>query len=969
MRNLICRSTTVSGIVLLSALAVPFSSALAQEDEEFIDEVTVTGSAIKRVDLNNALPIQVLDSEQIDRQGITNAGDLIEAVPAMQGFITESDSVGGGGGGIRTANLRGIGDQYTLTLLNGRRMAPADSGSSIDLSNIPIAAVDRVHILTDGASALYGSDAISGVVNFMLKDSVDTTTINIRSDQPETSGGEHWNADIVTGYGDLETNGFSFVASYSHERQDQLAARDRDFSKTGFLFFEHAGETMYFQNSSANAIPGNAYTYTPFFDPTWVSDGMGGFITGGLYPTGEIRDGFNPNAFDNGGTCASQTTPDVATCRFDYTSTLEVLPESERDSLSFNGRVKFNDNLQGFATILASQYELTARIAPYPTGEVPLYSSRIAVLDGNGDRQRDPITNEIISIANPDPIPQLVLDEVFPHLTAAQIADLGEVTGTWRAVPASNRTTEYLIDSTNITLGLEGNTSNMDYAVGVTHAITETEQNYPTGWLLRDDFVAAASSAAFNIFAAQEDFTDADQAALDPTIYHGPWDNIKNTMTAFDVVGSMPIFEIGGGDVVLAAGADYRTTNYERTISPANEAEILLFLSKDTAYELDRNQYGVFAEVLFPFTDTFEATVSVRFDDISAVSDDLNGTGDVDAGDSDTTYKVSGLWSISDMVALRASYGTGFKAPSMREIGEPISEFGVTSGTFICPFSAPDPLAVFCRNSATGDQYDVFRQGSPTLSFETSTSYTAGVVLTPTDNFDMTVDYWNIELEDLVQRLTEQQIFDGADQYRHLFTTKTNLATGQEFLAIIQSAVNAGTRDNSGIDYALNQRFEMGFGDLDLGLQGTYMLESLSSLTGSSLGRFGNDDGVVFRNVINLIATLYHGNFTHTLFANYRSGYTDQTQTVEITGTGVPLGQGPTTDVTLEVDSYTVTNYQLRWMTLDDHLGLSFGISNLLDEEPPLSLRTSGAGHQVGWDPRFTDAMGRTYFLQAQYAF
>jgi iron complex outermembrane receptor protein len=242
-------------------------------------------------------------------------------------------------------------------------------------------------------------------------------------------------------------------------------------------------------------------------------------------------------------------------------------------------------------------------------------------------------------------------------------------------------------------------------------------------------------------------------------------------------------------------------------------------------------------------------------------------------------------------------------------------------------------------------------------------------VITPTDNFSMTVDYWNIQLEDLVERLTEQQIFDNAETYRDLFTTKTNLATGQEFLAIIQAAVNVGTRDQSGIDYALNQGFDLGWGQLDLGLQGTYVMESESSLSGSSLGRFGNDDGVVFRNVINLLVTLYHGDFTHTLFTNYRSGYLDQVQVVELLGTGVPLGQGPDVEVQLEVPTYMTTDYNLRYMLLDDKLGLTFGVSNLLDEEPPLSLRVSGAGHQLGWDPRYTDAFGRTYYLQAKYSF
>ncbi|MGH8168552.1 MAG: TonB-dependent receptor plug domain-containing protein, partial [Woeseiaceae bacterium] len=522
---------------LLGVSAVPFNTTLAQEEEALpIEEITVTGTAIKRPNLDSALPIQTITADEFKREGIVNAGDLIASVPAMQGFITESDSVGGSGGGIRTANLRAIGSQYTLSLLDGRRMAPADSGSSIDLSNIPLAAVEQVQILTDGASALYGSDAIAGVVNFILKDSVDETIVTLRSDQPQEDGGARWNFDIVTGFGDVNEDGYSLVASFSHEDQEQLRAIDRDFAKTGFLFFEHEGQTLYFQNSSANAIPGNASVYTEGF--------------------GELIRTFNPYALSNGGTCAEHNTPDAETCRFDYTSTLEILPESKRDSLSLNGKLRLTDSMEGFATVLASQYELTARIAPYPSGEVPL-----------------PLDSE------------LVQNEVFPHLTPEELAQVGEVTGTWRAVPAGNRTTEYLIDSMNFTLGVEGDVNEIGYLASVTHATTEIDQNYPTGWLLLDEFVAAASSGAFNIFATPDGFTEEDQAALAPTIYHGDWDLTKNTMIGVNLQASKPLFDIGGGEVVLASGVDYYTTNYDRSISEANANEDLLFLSKDTPYD------------------------------------------------------------------------------------------------------------------------------------------------------------------------------------------------------------------------------------------------------------------------------------------------------------------------------------------------------------------------------------------------
>jgi iron complex outermembrane receptor protein len=915
----------------LSMAAFVSTSAFAQDpdDEEdetlYLEEVIVTGSAIRRGDLENTLPIQIISQEMIQASGVLTATELIAKVPAMQNYFTPADSVGGGGGGLLTANLRGIGPQYTLVLLNGKRIAPADSGSTIDLSGIPLAAIERVEILTDGASALYGADAIAGVVNFIMKDSVDGTTIQARYSLPEESGGEAWNASIVTGFGDIHSDGYSFVFTYNHTEQEALASADRDFAETGFIFFNHGGQDLYFQNSSANVIPGNAYLYDHEFE-----DGIE--VGPGLF-------GLNPYAESNG-SCAERTTPDGRTCRMDYTSLLEILPENKSDSMYLSGAFMATDQMKLYATALVSSGKLTARIAPYPSGEFTLQS--------------------------PGETSPLVAAFVYPHLTPEQIAETGYVTATWRAIPAGNRTTEYDSQKWNLTLGMEGTAGDFDYNASYTHTQNDVDQNYPTGWLLLDEFTTAAAAGAFNVFAPLEDFTEADQEALAPTIYHGNWDNVTVKMDVLQGVGSMPMFDMSGGDAMIAFGADYRNSSYDRKVAEANTNELLLFLSKDTPYKLERPQWGVFTETLFPFSSSFEATASLRYDDVSAVKDKLNG-GSIDEGDTGVTYKVSAKWDATDWLTFRGSYGTGFKAPSMREIGEPLSEFGVTTGTFDCPFGSSDPLAQYCLPQEA--QYDVFRQGFAGLEFETSTQYTVGFVMTPASNFDITIDYWVIELEDLVERLTESQIFGDPVLYRDLYTTKTNLATGQERLAIIQAAVNVGTGDNEGIDYNFHYAWDASFGQWDFNLRGTHMLDSVSSLTGSSLGKFGNDDAVVFEDMFLFSTGLSMGNWHHTLLWNYRSGYDDQEQTVEIVGTGVPLGQGPETDVQLKIGSYQTWDYQVRWMTLEDRLGLSFGIQNFLDEEPPLSLRVSGAGHQVGWDPRYTDAFGRTYYVSADFTF
>src|SRR3990167_10639176 len=127
---------------------VTFSCSVQAQETESVERIQVTGSSIKRTDFEGALPVQTIDRAAIDRSGLATACDLIQSIPSMQGFTSDGDSVGGGGGGMKTASLRGLGAEYTLVLINGRRMAPRGSGSTIDLNSIPLAAIERVEVLT-----------------------------------------------------------------------------------------------------------------------------------------------------------------------------------------------------------------------------------------------------------------------------------------------------------------------------------------------------------------------------------------------------------------------------------------------------------------------------------------------------------------------------------------------------------------------------------------------------------------------------------------------------------------------------------------------------------------------------------------------------------------------------------------------------------------------------------------------------
>lgn len=907
-----------------------------------VERIVVTGSAIKRTDLEGALPVQVIDSEAIAKSGVTNVPDLIQQLPAMQGFTTASDSVGGGGGGSQTASIHDLGSSYTLVLLNGRRLAPEGSGSTIDLNAIPFSAIERVELLTDGASALYGSDAIAGVVNFILKKDFQGLDVNARYDLPQEDGGRSWNGSITAGFGDLSDDGYNVMLSYSHEDQEQLASTDREFAKTGMIHFVNEGRELYFFNGSGNAIPGNARVSILNSEGKIAKDEEGELL----------RRTFSPY-FAQNKACAASTSAVGKECWFDYTSTIEIVPEQQRDSVFANANFNVNDDLSLFLEASLSNSSMTTRVAPYPTGWFNLPSDS-----------------------------QLVADYIVPNLSADELAAFKEgnlsTQARWRALPAGNRTTEWNTQALHFVTGLEGTLSDrkgtlsdLDYSGAVFYSSNDSDQDYPTGWLLEKEFVKAVSSGEINVFVPADEFDEASQSALADTFYSGNWGNTKVAVTGLDFRASMPLFDLPAGEMYVATGFDWRTTSYDYSISEANRKELILFSSKDQEYSLKRSNWGIFTEFAIPVIDDFDVTASLRYDDIGKVKDDLNGNSKGDS-QSDVTYKISGRYQATGDLLVRASYGTGFKAPSMLSIARPRDEFGVTGDNYECPFPSGDPLAQYCLSGKS--QYSVYLQGNEQLKPETSKQSTIGFVYAPSQEFSATVDYWKVQMQDQVASLTEAQIFAGAEQYRELFTTKTNSGTGEEELAILKAVVNVGKSNYSGIDWNTSLTNELSFGSLVTSFSGTYMIESEYTKPGtnewvSSLGRFGDNNAVTFRVISQLSSTLIMDNFAHTLRASYKSGYLDQFQSAEgCAVTTLDASEEKCVDIQLAIPSYTTWDYQTKYFITDD-FSMKFGVKNLFDAAPSLSLRSGGAGHQVGYDPRYTDSFGRTYYLQADYSF
>jgi iron complex outermembrane receptor protein len=212
-------------VMFAGGLALGMHAAMAQDsaNDASMQRVEITGSSIKRIAAESSLPVQSFSQKDVKKSGVTTVTDFIQQIPAMQGFSVAADSVGGGGG-VTTASIHDIGAAYTLVLLNGRRVAPSNSGTTIDLNSIPLSAIEPVEVLTDGASALYGADAIAGVVNFILKKGASPWEVNAKFNSPQKSGGTSNSFSISKGFGDYEGRRLRRAADADHQkaRTDQL---------------------------------------------------------------------------------------------------------------------------------------------------------------------------------------------------------------------------------------------------------------------------------------------------------------------------------------------------------------------------------------------------------------------------------------------------------------------------------------------------------------------------------------------------------------------------------------------------------------------------------------------------------------------------------------------------------------------------------------------------------------------------
>jgi iron complex outermembrane receptor protein len=934
-------------LICASGLALGMHSALAQTSDAPVQRVEITGSSIKRISAEGALPVQTLSKAQIEQSGATSVADLIATLPSMQGFTTSSMSVNGLGGGLQTASIHSIGEGYTLVLLNGRRLAPSTSGSTVNLASIPLAAVERVEILTDGANTLYGSDAIAGVVNFILKKNQTDAIIEGTFNSPNSSAGQSSNVSISKGWGDIEKDGYNILLSAAHDENTALYAKDRSFSQSGVQAFSENGKRYSLYQLSGNSIPGNATVrYTVAGEPDSVSFGPN------LLATGKCN---GPNVYKVG-----------QRCLFDYAATVQAVPALKRDSVFGSANYKLNENTNLFIEALGSSFSNTAQYAPPAQGlGIPLGSA-------------------------------LYAKSIAPYLAAAGVPAGATVTGATmnlRLTDAGGRADEYKTEARHLAFGVDGSFKGFDYRAAYTHSENKQTDTAAGGYMSLNTFDALVSSGKFDPFAP----SGTSQAVLAPAVLHNQLLETKSKLDVFQASASTELFKMPAGVAQLAVGADYTRQKYSEAPDAFSQGQnkqqpdftdaIIGGGAGALPIDAKRTNWGAYGELLLPVLKNMDVTASTRYDDFSAVTNDknFNAAGDLIApgkqGEtaSKATYKLAVRWNPVESLLIRGSYGTGFKAPTLTNIVKPLVNNG-SSQFHACPITSPsDPRYPLCVKGAS--EYGLLTGGNAavgagSLKPEESKQATLGFRLEPTASLSLGFDLWDVKLTNQIQTLSEDTVFGNPALYDTLLRSYYDPIQKQNVLVAALTPFNLASSHFQGIDWDHTFKTSTMFGKLNVQWTGTYMSkaeqETPESGVEKNIGRFNSYSDVTFRWISKLTASLRTNMFTHALTANFHSSYTDQVYaTADDSVVREVLADGSLGDYLpfkRQVASYTTFDWQTK-AQLSKQFTLTAGIKNLLDRDPPFSIRNAGGGNQSGYDGRYTDPLGRQFYLTGSYKF
>ncbi|MGH8084086.1 MAG: TonB-dependent receptor [Lysobacter sp.] len=965
---LVVGATAVTGTAFAQD-AAPAQEAPAQEATT-LDRIEVTGSRIRQVDAETSQPILVIGRDDIEQSGRTSVAELLQNI-AVNGAPTNTQ-VNNGGDGSSTVDLRGLGSNRTLVLVNGRRWVTG-LGGSVDLNTIPSSMVERVEVLKDGASSIYGSDAIAGVVNVITRQNFEGAEAHVYTGQFSEGDGQRTSADFTLGANSDRGN---IVMGVSHHKEESVMAGDREIS-------EHPVSGFGSQRWSSFDDNGQLWDMTIDGTPTGDYDAWAA-LAGSESEAERDRAGLNRLVVNEGadGTDLANYHPfsPAAGDGYNFAKDNYLRTPQERTSLYVQGRFDITDNISFKTDALYNERLSAQRLAGFPVGEG-------AYLSGAQGLSGDSYYNPTKGTANQRDVSYSRRLVEAPRLYEQDVKtwhfyggfegffDIGDRGFNWDVGYAFNRNDQ--VDTQTGDLNMQA----LRNATGPSFMDPET-----------GDILCGAPGAVIEGCTPFNPFSSPGEIQGDMLSYvlFTAKDKFQNTSKSYTANLSGDLFELPGGMAGFAAGYEHRKeAGYD-----IPDAFVSAGLSSGNARQPTSGSYSLddyYLELLLPVLSDVPGAQLLEFSIASRYSDYSN------FGET-TNSKFGFKWKPVDSLLVRGNWAQGFRAPTINDL---FGGAAASYDTFGDPCSSDSPyasrpeVAQRCADAGISPSYVQRTNSGPgyfgqtaypfdwvsnvDLGPETATNKTLGFVFSPEflTGFDISVDWWSIEIEDAISRPTAtymlDQCFVEGDQgfcdilYVDGGLTRDPLGT-INYLA--RGLRNLAQRNVEGWDVAARYRTaETSIGRFAFSWDSSYIsnFETRSTPDGDWDYLVGTYTGgaPTWRIRSNLGADWTMGDFGLHWTTRYFSGMEEDCPTFALSLCSDPdrvveAGEEPRNHIGATTYHDVQARYNTPW-----NATVSVGVNNVFDKDPPRSFQQANSN---SFDYQY-DTPGQFYYVEYRQRF
>lgn len=898
-----CSILAVSVAVALPAITI--TTAQAQDDE-----IVIIGSRLKRKSQSDLpSPVQTVGSEDVSAIGAKNIADITQTLTINTGAQNNPDAfTQGSTTGTSSINLRGLGLSSTLILLNGKRQVQTatttnDGLQFVDTSSlVPLIAIERVDILKDGASALYGSDAVAGVVNFVTLG--DYEGVKLSGTYQTVTGTGSSDEYLVQGLFGKNFNRGNILGAISYLERTPLTTAEKRLSRA-------------IDDSSALGNPG-AFFGVPGFPPTAPV----------IDPTGCAEFGGIPQVIS----ATPAGVPDVGLCRFDFGEFFNLIADETRFTGYLQGDFEVTDTVGLKLELTYADNEAVRGNSPTfpflqralvpPTNPNNIFGAPVVFFGraiGNGGSVSPNTTeNETIRFA-------ATLDGEFAN------------DGTWEVSYTYGENDSTVATEDTVTDRFQCSFFGFDSATAAAFGVTDV--NLATG--VREpgcnNVIAAGAPVGqfFNPFATSFTTAPNSQGVLD-FIIGTSVSNRTSELNVIEGVVTKTIRETENGPVGLALGFQYREETLDASFDALTQNDNFGFLIGDQNYSGTLDVYGLYGELGIPLSPTVDLQLALRFEDYGGQIGDT-----IDP-------KIALLIRPTDALSLRGSFSTSFRAPSVFQ----------SQGQGTSLNQAVDPVT-------GGTAFIAVRSvGNPNLEPEESEAYNLGLTWKPADGLTIDLDYYNFDFSSVIipeafQALinanpvdtrfdptNSAMVIPGREACTRANTIVCRVADGQAgtILQVNSNFVNASSVETSGIDFKIEQQIDTDNRGLFVPfIEGTYILEydlqdpQAGAVDGAGSRNFNNFGTSTPELRVNAGVAWQKGPHSANVFVRHTDSYTDDQNNVDI-------------------DSHTTLDWQYNiavseYFNTDRQVSFTLGMINAFDQDPPQVFTNGGFDSKVH-DPR-----------------